>query len=185
MAGQSISAADRIRELSRINSEVAGMLHSAGEAINSLTNRPLNRTADGDEDTQMAEDGQNASLEDRKSAFKQHTEAYYTGLQSVVAQLRRQAYALEEAGIIAAEAPALASSARPSQNASNLGPGRTQPAGATAQEAERITNGGLGNLDVGWLNSRGNKVEAEKESELVEESKKLLEEILSRKQGAG
>ena len=136
MAGQSISAADRIRELSVINAEVATMLQSAGKAIDSLTNRPLNKSADGDEDTQMAEDGEDASLDDRKSAFTQHTEAYYTGLQSVVAQLRRQAYALEEAGIIAAEAPALASSSRQGQNAPSLGVGRTQPSASLMVDLE-------------------------------------------------
>lgn len=185
MARQSISAADRIRELSAINAEIAAMLQSAGQAIDSLTNRPLNKTADRDEDTQMAEDSNNISLEERKSAFSQHTEAYYTGLQSVVARLRRQAYALEEAGIIAAEAPALASSSQQRQTAPSIGPGRAQPAAAHSQDAERITNGGLGNLDVGWLNSRGNKVGAEKESELVEEAKRLLEDTLSRSQGVG
>ena len=100
------------------------------------------------------------TLEQRKTAFAEHTKTYYTTLQAIIARLRRQAYALEEAGIIDAEASSKAS---------------TLP-----KESERITNGGLGNLDVGWLNSRGNKVGAEKENELVEEAKKLIEETLSR-----
>ena len=41
MAQQTISAADRIRELSAINAEVAAMLQSAGLAIDSLTDRAL------------------------------------------------------------------------------------------------------------------------------------------------
>lgn len=184
MARQPISAADRIRELSAINAEVAAMLQSAGHAIDSLTNRPLNHKADGDEDTEMADNDQKANLDARKAAFTQHTEAYYTGLQSIVARLRRQAYALEEAGIIAAEAPALASSSHQKQNVSKMGAGGAQAAGPPMPEPERLTNGGLGNLDVGWLNSRGNKVGSEKENELVDEARKLLEEVLSRNPGA-
>lgn len=53
-----------------------------------------------------------------------------------------------------------------------------------AQEAEReapVTNGGLGNLDVGWLNSRGEGVERGKEGELVEEVRELLEGVVERR----
>lgn len=176
MAQQTIQAADRIRELSAINAEVAAMLQSAGFAIDSLTNRALKKPIDGDNDTEMTDENQQASLDDRKAAFTQHTEAFYTGIQSIVARLRRQAYALEEAGIISPEAPALAHQKASTQN-------RPPAAGPPLPEPERVTNGGLGNLDVGWLNSRGNKVGVEKENELIEEAKKLLEETLSREDG--
>lgn len=180
MAQQTISAADRIRELSAINAEVAAMLHSAGLAIDSLTHRALKKQTDEDNDTEMTDDNQEASLDERKAAFTQHTEAFYSGIQSIVARLRRQAYALEEAGIISSEAPALAHQKAPTQAA---GTARPQAAGPPMPEPERITNGGLGNLDVGWLNSRGNKVGVEKESELIEEVKKLLEEALAQEVG--
>ena len=158
---QESTPADRIRELSAINTDVAAMILAAGKAINCLTDRPLNSTLKGDASTTTAE--ATATMEDRKKAFAEETKAYYTTLQAVVARLRRQAYALEEAGIIAPEAPSLQSSL-PQQN--QQGPGI----------AERITNGGLGKLDVGWLNSRGNTVGSEKQSELMEESKTLLEQ---------
>lgn len=174
MAQQTISAADRIRELSAINAEVAAMLQSAGLAIDSLTNRPLKKQTDADNDIEMTDDNRQATLDDRKAAFTQHTEAFYTGIQSIVARLRRQAYALEEADIISPEAPALAHQKASTQN-------RPPAAGPPMPEAERLINGGLGNLDVGWLNSRGNKVGVEKENELIEDAKKLLEESLSRK----
>ena len=178
MASQIISPADRIRELSAINADVAAMLQSAGQAINSLTNRPL-KAAEEDEDTQMTDDGKAATLEERKEVFAEHTKAYYTGLQAVIARLRRQAHALEEAGIISSEAPALSSASQQKQVTSVSGSQRGQA--VPAQDPERITNGGLGNLDVGWLNSRGNKVGAEKEGELVDEAKRLLEDTLSRR----
>lgn len=168
-----VTPAERIRELTEINSDLAAMLSSAGQAINALTNRPVN--TGNDEDTQMTDDGSN-TVEAHKEAFKQNTEAYFTGLQGVFARLRRQAYALEEAGIITPESSLVTNvPARPV-------PG--QQAGATGQaqksESERIKNGGLGNFDVGWLNSRGNKVGEEKEAELIKEAKELLEDVLAR-----
>lgn len=177
MASQNISPADRIRELSTINGDVAAMLRAAGQAMNALSNGPFESRADA-EDAAMKDDDKSASLAERKAAFSVHTQDYYTRLQAVVARLRRQAYALEEAGIIAAELPALSSSSQQRSTAPTAGPQRGQTAAPPAQELEHITNGGLGNLDVGWLNSRGNKVGAEKEGELIEEAMKLLEDTL-------
>jgi hypothetical protein len=171
MASATISPADRIRDLSAINAEVAAMLQSAGQAINSLTDRPLNTPAD-DGDTRMEGGNHTGSIDERKAAFEDNTKAYYTHLQAVVARLRRHAYALEEAGIIAPEAATLAGG--PQQRQTGQGQVQTKGQGAV-QESERITNGGLGNLDVGWLNSRGNRVGVEKESELIHEAKELLE----------
>lgn len=173
MSAQTSSPADRIRELSDINAEVAEMLQSAGKAINSLTDRPLPA---GNGDTAMENGSDVASFEKRKEAFSQNTEAYYTHLQAIVARLRRQAYALEEAGIIAPEAPTLAGNTQ--QRQAVQGAQRGQAPAASGQETERITNGGLGSLDVGWLNSRGNKVGLEKENELIDDAKRLLEETL-------
>jgi hypothetical protein len=146
------------------------MLESAAKAINAVTNRPLTKSGDDSNDTKMENVDGPITVEQRKEAFTEHTRAFYTTLQAIVARLRRQTYALEEAGIIAAEAP----------NALVPGANRGQAGGAPAKESEKITNGGLGNLDIGWLNSRGNNVGAEKENELVEEAKKLLEDTLSR-----
>jgi hypothetical protein len=175
MASQTISPSDRIRDLSEINAEVAAMIASAGQAINSLTDRPLATSSGDGEDTDMADASVTHSIIERKEAFTEHTKNYYTHLQAVVARLRRHAYALEEAGIIAPEAPVLSTGGQERQPV----PGQVQQRGqmntAQPQESERIVNGGLGNLDVGWLNSRGNKVGAEKESEMIEDAKKLLE----------
>ncbi|KAF2723434.1 hypothetical protein K431DRAFT_22238 [Polychaeton citri CBS 116435] len=174
MSQQTFTAADRIRELSAINSDVASLVKSAGKALTALTDRPIeddHLDAD-DEDIDMNASSSRdrsspATLEDRKQAFQTNTKAYYETLQAVIARLRRQAYALEEAGIIASKAPTLSGKA---------GVG-------SSQVDERITNGGLGNLDVGWLNSRGNKVGAEKERELVLEAKELAEKVINEDSG--
>lgn len=160
---QQILPADRIRELASINEDVATMLKSAGQAINTLTGRT---DAAQDDNVEMKDaDNKEHSIDGAKRAFEKHVTDYYTSLQAVVARLRRQAYALEEAGIISSEAAALSNApARPAQ------PGST--------EHERITNGGLGNLDIGWLNSRGSQVGMEKENEILIEAKELLQDVL-------
>jgi hypothetical protein len=177
MATQTISAADRIRELTDINSEVVAMLTSAGKAINALTNRPLNATSDDDNDTNMEDTRERATLDARKQAFQDNTKDFYDNLHAVTVRLRRQAYALEEAGIITTEAATVSS-----LSVKSAKPPPTQPVRGALQQIEqqpeRITNGGLGKQDIGWLNSRGNRVGADKERELVEDAKKLLQHVL-------
>jgi hypothetical protein len=168
-----ISAADRIRELSAINQEISVMLEAAGNAINALSNRQS--TA---EDINMIEDashvGDDAKADDaQRKAFKAHTETYFVTLQAICARLNRQAHALEEAGIIAADAPILTLA-----DAGKGAPG-TKPGTTNNAEGFRIKNGGLGNFDVGWLNSRGNKVDAEKEGEIMKDFKVLTEKMLT------
>jgi len=178
MDSQTVSTADRIRELTEINSDVVAMLSAAGQAINALTNRPLNATSDDDNDTNMEDTGEPATLEARKQAFKQNTADFYNNVHAVTARLRRQAYALEEAGIITPEAATLSSISVKSARPAPTQPGR--PPQQSDQQPERITNGGLGKQDIGWLNSRGNRVGADKEKELVEDAKKLLQDVLEK-----
>ncbi|KAK5691275.1 hypothetical protein LTR17_025722 [Elasticomyces elasticus] len=168
MASQEITPADRIRELNDISSGVAEMLRHMGQAISALAPNP---------------DEGGESMAARKATFDEHSKAAYTGVQAFQAKMRRQAYALEEAGIIAAEAPVIrVKSNQPQAQGPAAGRGGPAAAGAQVVEAERVTNGGLGNLDVGWLNSRGNKVVVEMESELLQEAKELLQAELERKQ---
>lgn len=178
MAATDFTPEERIRELSAINGDVAEMLKQAGQAINALTNRPLGKGEDEDGDEEMADDQHTPSSSERQDAFQKHTAAFYTGVQSVVARLRRNVYGLEEAGIILAETTAPRSEEAPKME----GVGKALQAGKPPkEEASKITNGGMGNLDVGWLNSKGNKVGAEKENELMEEARELLEDELNRR----
>ncbi|KAK4497224.1 hypothetical protein PRZ48_011674 [Zasmidium cellare] len=181
MAEQTITPAERIRELHAINTDVAAMLTSAGQAINALTNRPI-KAADGD--AQMTDDATN-TMEAHKKAFTENTEAYFTTVQAVFARLRRQAYALEEAGIIDSDDSAMTTTVPRSTTGAPETQVRGSPSQAAKQEPVRITNGGLGKFDVGWLNSRGNKVGEEKEAELIQEAKELLEEALAKGDNAG
>lgn len=42
-----------------------------------------------------------------------------------------------------------------------------------------ITNGGLGNLDIGWLNSRRDTIGKQKEGGLWKEARRMLEKLVS------
>lgn len=75
--------------------------------------------------------------------------------------LRRQIYALEESNII------------PSEVAQKDSQGKSAPDGS-----------GLGSLDVGWLNSRNDKVGKEMESELWAKARRLVKDV-AEKQSEG
>ncbi|PNS21375.1 hypothetical protein CAC42_1154 [Sphaceloma murrayae] len=156
MTQPSISPAERIRDLSSINADVPTLLASASGAIKALTGDPA--------DSASQDHPREPSLQSSKEAFTSNANTYFTTIQAIMARLRRQAYALEEAGILAAETPALSSGAR-----------------VQGIEEERLVNGGLGNLDIAWLNSRVGGGGLEKESEVLEEAKNLAEEELKHK----
>ena len=99
--------------------------------------------------------------------------------------LRRQIYALEEANILPAEAvtkepltnPAVSSAAQ--ANIPNAMPSRMAGGNRGA-----ITGGGIGNLDVGWLNSRNDNVGKEMGAELWEAAERFIAKIEERKSGS-
>lgn len=84
-------------------------------------------------------------------------EKFLSTLHSVNVRLKRQIWGLEEAGIL---------KDKPKDDDGNAGPRPTlEPNGL----------GMIGNLDVGWLNSRSNQVEREMEAELWTKARKHLE----------
>jgi hypothetical protein len=120
------------------------------------------------------------SIEQQKEAFTAATSQYFSLLSSLDVRLRRQIYALEEAQIL----PKDASTKEPrNSQASSLGfPGMgstanmplpTQYGGGKGP----ITGGGLGNLDIGWLNSRNDNVGKEKEAELWEDALRIVQRL--------
>ena len=163
-----ITPSERIRELNTIDKDVIGILRSAGSAIDILTGRH-GKSTESDNDTNMAPDQpSDMHLEDAKGDFGSHSQDFLTAVQSVTVRLRRQAYALEEAKIIAAEP-------RDFDAAPVMG-GRAGP-GTGGQ----VTNGGLGKMDVGYLNSRRDDVGKRKEAELWSEAKQQLERMVGTK----
>lgn len=164
-----ITPAERIRELSAINNDVSSLLRAAGLAVQALTGKLPSDEDAVDTTADSADEGEEES-DPLRRVFKSNATSFFITLQSICARLNRQAYALEEAGIIAADVPILTLA-----DATKAASGRN----ATTTDGDKIKNGGLGNFDVGWLNSRGNKVGAEKEAEIMKELKTLLEKLVA------
>ncbi|KAL2863947.1 mediator of RNA polymerase II transcription subunit 11 [Aspergillus lucknowensis] len=144
---QVFTSADRIRQLNEIDKDVAKLIHSAGLAIQALTNARSGYSSTTDN-----------SLDSHKARFKEATSRYFALLSSIDVRLRRQVYALEEASVLAPD-----SSSR-SGDLSGAGAG----AGASG-----VSNP----LDVSWLNSRKDTVGKEKEAELWAAAREFVQRM--------
>ncbi|CAF9941161.1 hypothetical protein IMSHALPRED_002455 [Imshaugia aleurites] len=169
------SASDRIKQLNSIDKTIAKLLQSAGLAVKALTKPTVDPSAEG-------LPSQPVPIEQQRESFTAATSQYFALLSSVDVNLRRQIYALEEANILPAEAVTkepltnLAVSSAAQANILNAMPSRM--AGGNRGV---ITGGGIGNLDVGWLNSRNDNVGKEMEAELWEAAEKFIAKIEERK----
>ena len=106
----------------------------------------------------------------QKQSFATAASSYFALLSSLDVRLRRQIYALGEAEILFGEA---SNKMIHSNLSAPLGPNRTGKGAATG--------GGLGNLDVGWLNSRNGHVGKKKDAELWEEAQRCVEKTEERR----
>lgn len=145
---------------------VTKLLQSAGLAVKALT-QALSPDSD-------IEESKATSIEEQKRQFTTATTQYFALVSSVDVGLRQQIHALEEAQITPNEAAS-------NENAdTSVGPsaGTSAAAGlpATANRSA-ATGGGLGNLDVGWLNSRNDSVGEEMEAELWKKASSFLAHI--------
>lgn len=110
------------------------------------------------------------STEEQTGAFKDATNAFLATLENIDDRLQQQIRDLKEAGIITLKDKDR--SARPA--AGSVVPTSLEPNGV----------GMIGNLDVGWLNSRSNKVERDMEAELWTKARSHLDGLAGRG-GAG
>ena len=134
--------------------------------------------------TQPDEATVSSAIEQQKENFRQAASQYFSLLSAVDVRLRRQIYALEEAEIIPAEAP-------PKEQPSSLSiPSAfaafgNAPAASSAKQMIPTKavggGGGLGSLDVGWLNSRNDDVGKEMEAELWAEAEHFIEALAKSK----
>ncbi|KAL8892344.1 MAG: hypothetical protein Q9215_000743 [Flavoplaca cf. flavocitrina] len=167
------SATERITQLSDVDRDVAELLRSAGMAIKTLT------CAEPDADE--LENSQSNSIEERQQRFTTASSRYFSLLSSIDVRLRRHISALEDAGILPSEtiATETQSSRDVSTTNTSMSNNLVLRPGASARDA--ITNGGIGNLDVGWLNSRNNNVERKMEANLWKEAHESIDTILEAK----
>lgn len=138
-----VSPEDRIKELNAIDHDISALLASASNAIGLLPNSNY--------------DDPNPNLEDVKEQFKSASSDYYNTLSSIEVRLRRQIYALDEAGLITK---------------------------GTRQDADRATSmnedqtsrrAGGGPLDSSWLNARAkDSIGQSLKREVLDEAKEFL-----------
>ena len=124
-------------------------------------------------DEQKGNEARSSIIAERKEAFTSATSQYFDLLSSIDVGLRRQINALDDADILPTESSWRDS--QTTQSASSPLAAGGNPARQASASKGSITGGGLGSLDVGWLNSRNDKVGKEKEARLWEEAAAFLE----------
>ncbi|KAL8999476.1 MAG: hypothetical protein Q9169_001681 [Polycauliona sp. 2 TL-2023] len=167
------SAAERITQLGEIDRDVAELLRSAGLAIKTLTSTEPD--ADGNHH------GQSQTIEQRQQDFASASSRYFLMLSSIDVRLRRHISALEDAEITPSEMAAKDFQSSKDTSAVNIPASTGLPPRPGTTGRDVITNGGMGNLDVGWLNSRNNNVGRAMEANLWKEAHELLETTLEAK----
>lgn len=167
-----------------ISQDISSLLTHASTAIQSLA-QPIKSASSEEQDPGYGTLPQNTNPEDtianldtegRLATFSAAKDAFLTTLHSVDVRLKRQVWALEEAGIIT-----LKGSSKQDSAGTN---------GAGADKGAKVSLqpdgvGKVGGLDVGWLNARSNKIERDMESELWNTLRKYLEDVAEGKTQVG
>ena len=141
---KAFTAAERIAELNEIDKSVSVLLSSASDAIGILSN------------SAEANIHKPKTLARAKEQFTEAATTYFSTLSSIEVRLRRQVYALDEAGLV------------------EQGDKRDEKAGA-AIGGDNASRTGGGPLDPSWLNARAdNKVETQMRREILKEARAFL-----------
>ncbi|KAI1825586.1 mediator complex, subunit Med11 [Xylaria intraflava] len=155
--------AERIQQLGDIDKNIASLLRSTGKAMQCLGKRKPQ-----DESNTMAGD-------DPVQQFKESMDEFMRTLRTVNVGMKRQIWGLEEAGIISLD--------KKEPNTREEG-GEVRASTSRNTRLEPDGNGKIGGLDVGWLNSRSNKVEKDMEADLWQEAEDLIGQLLSRQKNS-
>ena len=148
-SSKSFTSSDRIAELNEIDKSISDLLSSASEAVGILSNSSENVSSAP------------KTLASAQARFTKASTNYFSTLSEIEVRLRRQVYALEEAGLVE--------------------PGEEKDAkAARAMGASNVGRTGVGPLDPSWLNARAdNGVEFAMRKELVKQAKDFLERVQS------
>ncbi|KAI1736705.1 mediator complex, subunit Med11 [Xylaria scruposa] len=142
--------AERIQQLGDIDKKIVSLLRSTGQAMKCL--------------------GTITTDTDPRQQFKGHMDEFMRTFRAVNVGIKRQIWGLEEAGIISLGKKELNIREEGGEvHASNVRKGLLEPDG----------NGKIGGLDVGWLNSRDNKVERDMEADLWQEAEDILQRLIA------
>ncbi|EFY92011.1 hypothetical protein MAC_01959 [Metarhizium acridum CQMa 102] len=142
---------ENIHQLNAIDKSIAQLMSQTATALNALTTQASSTSPPNGEASSLDPPAQ-------KEAFKSATDTFLTTLHSIDVRMKRQIMALEEAGIV--------------RLSNSL---RQDPNGATKASLKPNGVGTVGNLDVGWLNSRSTRVERDMEAELWQDAKEFLQ----------
>lgn len=156
---------ENIHQLNAIDKTIVQLMHHTGNALNALA-VPSVSSSSGAIKAGSSSSDPKSQLDPpaQKEAFHSATDSFLDALHSVDVRMKRQIMALEEAGIV------------------NLAPVVIPPANPQLPKAVSTVRtsmkpngmGAVGNLDVGWLNSRGNQVEKDMEAEIWGKARELL-----------
>ncbi|KAL1902760.1 hypothetical protein Sste5346_000670 [Sporothrix stenoceras] len=138
---------ERFQQLAEIDNDIIKLLTLANDIIQPLS------TPDGASGPGAASTA-DAHTETQVAAFKEAMDSFLTTLHSVDVRLKRQIWGLEEAGLISLK------ESKPFEVS-------LEPNGV----------GDIGSLDVGWLNSRSNKVDRDMETELWSTMRATVERL--------
>ncbi|GAP92640.1 putative mediator complex protein [Rosellinia necatrix] len=153
--------AERIQQLGDIDKKIVSLARSTGQAMQCLGKR-------------IPHDGEVVMTDtDPIQQYKDSMDEFMGTLRTVNVGMKRQIWGLEEAGIISLGKKELNLREEGGEvQASNIRNGLLEPDG----------NGKIGGLDVGWLNSRSNKVEKDMEADLWREAEDALQQLLAHQQ---
>lgn len=153
-AHETFTVEENIQQLNEIDKSIVQLMSHTATALNALTIPSISATPSASKEVPKPSIDSGA----QKEAFREATDSFLTTLHTIDVKLKRQILALEEAGIV---------------NLAN--PQRQDPNAPPKALLKPNGVGGIGNLDVGWLNSRGPRVERDMESELWSKAKDILE----------
>ncbi|PHH75394.1 hypothetical protein CDD80_2401 [Ophiocordyceps camponoti-rufipedis] len=148
-AHQPFTIEENIQQLNAIGQSIVQLMNHTSTALDALTAPAPSDDAPGPTPDPPAQ----------KEAFRSATDSFLTTLHSIDVRIKRQVLALEEAGIVDLS------------NAPRQGPNGTSKASLKPNGV-----GTVGNLDVGWLNSRTWGVDRDMEAELWQEAREFLED---------
>ncbi|KAK0626746.1 mediator complex, subunit Med11 [Immersiella caudata] len=172
--------AERIQQLSQIDTDISSLLQHTSSALRSIANPPNSSNSDQTSppfSTPTSDEAAAAAL----ASFKEIQNNFISTLDRIDKHLKRNIYALEEAGVITLKAT---DGTAGGEGAGNAGESRetiaSGPAGSgRAKEiVARLDPDGVGRyggLDVGRLNMASSTVERDMERELWE---RALEQVV-------
>jgi hypothetical protein len=149
--------------MSKFSQQIPQILTAASTAIRALTNSPSPPTSSSPAPPQTP-----TTVAAHKATFQSSTHTFFTLLSRISNSLEDQARALEAAGIIPPTAVKTVSGA-----------------GEATDSEAGVRNGGLGELDIGWLNARAGDVGKGMEGEVLARVRGILEGMSEEGQGKG